>query len=129
MGVEMYSYQALVYLIGYLVSSTIYLKSIEIILKRFTPLLPLGERGLELGKVIGILERLLILTACYTGQFSLIPMLLASKSIVRFPEISKDGAKSYAEYFLIGTLLSFFLAIMTGTLLTKYVQVYVLQSE
>ena len=77
------------------------------------------EKEVEVGKYIGVLERALILIALYINQYSLIPMLLTAKSIIRFPEVSKGG-KEYAEYYLVGTLTSFLLAILTGIIVVSY---------
>lgn len=61
------------------------------------------------GRWIGILERFLILTFVLLQQYSAIGLLVAAKSIFRFSEIRKVG-----EYVLIGTLLSFTVAIIVG---------------
>ncbi|MCE8423719.1 MAG: DUF3307 domain-containing protein, partial [Candidatus Methanoperedens sp.] len=69
-----------------------------------------GDESLEnAGKWIGILERFLILTFVLLQQYSAIGLLVAAKSIFRFSEIRKVG-----EYVLIGTLLSFTVAIIVG---------------
>lgn len=67
---------------------------------------------------IGILERILILIFILAGQFAAIGFLIASKSIFRFNDTREDGNKK-AEYFLLGTLISFTFAIVIG-LLIKY---------
>ena len=60
------------------------------------------------GKLIGELERALIFVFIFIGQPGGIGFLVAAKSILRFQE-AKD--QKLAEYVLIGTLLSFSLAI------------------
>ena len=60
----------------------------------------------------------MILTAVYSNNLSLVPMLLTAKSIIRFPEASEQG-KRFAEYYLIGTLTSFLLAIATGFIIRE----------
>lgn len=65
------------------------------------------------GKLIGQLERLLILILILVGQPLGIGFLVAAKSILRFEE-SKD--RLVAEYVIIGTLLSFTLAIAFSNL-------------
>ena len=67
---------------------------------------------------IGILERLLILIFIVAGQFSALGFLIAAKSVFRFNDTRGDGNKK-AEYFLLGTLVSFTLAIIIG-LIVKY---------
>ena len=71
---------------------------------------------------IGILERILILIFITTGQFSAIGFLIAAKSVFRFNDAREDGNKK-AEYFLLGTLISFTLAIITGLLIKYLIQV------
>ena len=62
------------------------------------------------GRVIGNVERLLTLVFVMLGQFEAIGFLLAAKSLLRFRET--DTVKS--EYVLVGTLLSFGIAILMG---------------
>jgi hypothetical protein len=72
-------------------------------------------RGLKNGgKLIGLLERALIFLLIMTGQSMGIGFLMAAKSILRFSETKDD--QQLAEYVLIGTLLSFGLAIVAATL-------------
>ena len=62
---------------------------------------------------IGIFERILIVIFVLTGQLQAIGFLVAAKSIFRFSDTQKDGNLK-AEYFLLGTLVSFTLAIVVG---------------
>lgn len=66
------------------------------------------------GRAIGILERWLILTLLLVGQWGVIGFVLAAKSIARFDQLKEQ---TFAEYYLIGTLLSVLFAIGTGLLL------------
>ncbi len=66
------------------------------------------------GKWIGYLERILILTFIYTGNVEGIGFLLAAKSIFRFGELNKTRDIKVTEYVLIGTLVSFTIAIILG---------------
>ena len=66
------------------------------------------------GMYIGWLERFLLLTAIVTGSFAAVGLIVAAKSLFRFPEL-KD--RPFAEYFLIGTLLSVVAATLGGLLL------------
>ncbi len=67
------------------------------------------------GRIIGNLERILTLVFVSINQFGAIGFLLAAKSLLRF----KDTARAKTEYVLVGTLLSFGIAIITGIILTK----------
>lgn len=60
------------------------------------------------GRLIGQLERALIFVFVFTGNPAGIGFLVAAKSILRFEEARKQ---KLAEYVLIGTLLSFTMAI------------------
>ena len=62
------------------------------------------------GHVIGNVERLLTLVFVMLGQYEAVGFLLAAKSLLRFRET--DTVKS--EYVLVGTLLSFGIAILLG---------------
>jgi hypothetical protein len=62
---------------------------------------------------IGILERILIVIFILMSQVAAIGFLVAAKSIFRFSETQKDGNKK-AEYFLLGTLVSFAFAVVVG---------------
>ena len=65
------------------------------------------------GHVIGNVERMLTLVFVMLGQYEAIGFLLAAKSLLRFRET--DTVKS--EYVLVGTLLSFGIAILVGVAL------------
>lgn len=74
---------------------------------------PIGLK--DAGTWIGYVERTIILTFILMGQYSAIGFLIAAKSIFRFTgkmENKEDRMK--AEYILIGTLISFLFAILTG---------------
>lgn len=68
------------------------------------------------GKWIGILERILVLTFVLTAQFQAIGFLIAAKSILRISVKSEDSARLLSEYVLIGTFISFTIAILIGLL-------------
>lgn len=86
------------------------------LLERFTDKDALADQeGLkQAGRLIGYLERWLILTFILTAQYSGIGFLLAAKSIFRFGDLSQAHQRQLTEYMLLGTLLSFFFAIMLG---------------
>ncbi len=66
------------------------------------------------GKYIGILERLLVFTFVVSGHWEAIGFLVAAKSVFRFGDLKDSGNRKLTEYILIGTLLSFGIAIVTG---------------
>jgi hypothetical protein len=76
-----------------------------------------ASRGLEkAGLWIGRLERFLVVTFVILKQYEAIGFLVAAKSIFRFGEIREPGLRKEAEYILIGTMLSFSIAIVLGML-------------
>jgi hypothetical protein len=70
------------------------------------------------GLYIGWLERFLLLTALLMQSPGTAGLILAAKAIARYPEFKSER---FAEYFLIGTLLSFSIAVLGGVLLAKVV--------
>ncbi|MDI6719871.1 MAG: hypothetical protein QMD46_09705 [Methanomicrobiales archaeon] len=63
------------------------------------------------GRWIGYLERILILTFVLLQEYTAIGFLVTAKSIFRFEATRQEG-----EYILLGTLLSFSVAILAGVL-------------
>ena len=70
------------------------------------------SRSFHAGKLIGTVERWLILVFIFLGRYEVIGFLIAAKSIIRFGE----GDKDQTEYFLAGTLLSIAIAVGCGLL-------------
>lgn len=66
------------------------------------------------GRAIGILERLILLPLVVLGEWGGIGLILAAKSLARFRELD---SRPFAEYYLIGTLTSLVVAMVTGLLL------------
>jgi hypothetical protein len=60
------------------------------------------------GRIIGILERVLLYVFLLQGQFGAIGFVLAAKAFTRFKALDD---RAFAEYVLIGTLLSACLAL------------------
>ncbi|MCF6350771.1 MAG: DUF3307 domain-containing protein [Flavobacteriaceae bacterium] len=76
-----------------------------------------NDELLRAGRLIGILERWLILIFVLIGQFSAVGFLIAAKSILRYSPKNEDGFNK-TEYVLIGTMLSFGIAIAISVLIT-----------
>ncbi|MDP5200153.1 DUF3307 domain-containing protein [Flavobacterium sp. DG2-3] len=66
------------------------------------------------GNYIGILERLLVVCFILTAHFEAIGFLLAAKSIFRFGDLKEAKDRKLTEYVMIGTLISFGIAIIVG---------------
>lgn len=63
------------------------------------------------GKLIGQFERIIILTLVLLNQFDAIGFLITGKSIIRFAD---HNSNLRSEYVLVGTMMSYALAILTG---------------
>ena len=73
-----------------------------------------GEQLQNAGLYIGWLERFLILTALLLQSPAAVGLILTAKAITRYPEFK---SARFAEYVLIGTLLSVSLAIVGAVFL------------
>jgi len=73
------------------------------------------------GQYIGITERLLVFIFALMGQFSAIGFLIAAKSVLRIAKDGETEGRKKTEYVLIGTLISFTLAILTALLVKKLI--------
>jgi len=68
------------------------------------------------GNYIGMPERLFVFYFVISGHFEAIGFLLAAKSIFRFGDLKEAKDRKLTEYVLIGTLLSFGIAVLVGSL-------------
>jgi hypothetical protein len=64
------------------------------------------------GRLIGIFERIIIFTFVLFQQYEAIGFLVTGKSILRFGEMQKKET----EYILVGTMISYALAILAGVI-------------
>jgi hypothetical protein len=116
--------------------------TVRALLEPYAPALPSDEE-LSLGRVIGYLERLILVTLLLLGQYAAMAVIVAAKSLIRIPSVGApaEGAPAEAglsegddrgtgrrgnrrargrgerittEYFLIGTLGSIAVAIAIG---------------
>lgn len=72
-----------------------------------------SEQSLKGGRILGPIERWFIFALALAGQLGAIAAIVAAKGIVRFPEISRnDGSGNKAEYVLVGSFVSWFLALL-----------------
>jgi hypothetical protein len=56
------------------------------------------------GRIIGYLERPIVFILIITGNFVSLGLVFAAKTLTRFGKLNN---RAFAEYYLIGTLLSF----------------------
>jgi hypothetical protein len=67
------------------------------------------------GLYLGWLERGLLVVAFAMGSFTAVGLIIGAKSVARFPEFK---SRAFAEYFLIGTLISVVIAATGGWVLS-----------
>jgi hypothetical protein len=69
------------------------------------------------GRAIGILERwLMYLVVLWSDDLSALAFIIAAKGLARFRQLEE---KAFAEYMLVGTLLSALAAILVGTFISR----------
>jgi hypothetical protein len=86
---------------------------VRLLLERFPQVVPREAEGYNMGRTIGVLERVLIFTLVLLNQWGALGLVLAAKSIARFKELN---TQHFADYYLIGTLTSMLVAIGTGVI-------------
>ena len=73
------------------------------------------KRDNNAGRFIGTVERIIMLIFISIGQYTAIGLVLTAKSIARYDRISKE--KDFAEYYLLGTLISTVVVIIVSFIL------------
>lgn len=76
---------------------------------------PENDTKFKTGRMIGITERIVALILLLYNQFAAVGFIITAKSILRY---EKDATKK-TEYVLIGSLLSFGIAIITFVLINE----------
>lgn len=71
---------------------------------------------LNAGKYIGILERSFVFVFILANRWEAVGFLLAAKSVFRFGDLKESKDRKLTEYILLGTLLSFGIAIVISKL-------------
>ncbi|MDD7884881.1 DUF3307 domain-containing protein [Flavivirga sp. 57AJ16] len=72
----------------------------------------------DAGKYIGILERILVFIFIILNHWEAVGFLITAKSVFRFGDLKESKDRQLTEYILIGTLISFGIAIITGIIYT-----------
>tara|TARA_R110001583_G_scaffold132352_1_gene284327 strand:- start:1865 stop:2581 length:717 start_codon:yes stop_codon:yes gene_type:complete len=79
----------------------------------------------DAGKYIGILERTLVFIFIIFGHWEAVGFLITAKSVFRFGDLKDSKHRQLTEYILIGTLISFGIAIITGIIFNSITSYYV----
>ncbi|WP_342762069.1 DUF3307 domain-containing protein [Bacillus sp. BR3(2024)] len=69
------------------------------------------------GKIIGYIERILVIVLVINSQYTALTFVLTAKSLARFKQMDD---RDWAEYFLLGTLVSIVLGVVYG-IITSFV--------
>lgn len=69
----------------------------------------------NVGRYIGTIERWIMILLLSVNQYAAMGFVLTAKSIARYDRISKE--KEFAEYYLLGTLMSTMIVIASGVCL------------
>lgn len=77
------------------------------------------RQELNRGRIIGVIERILFFFFVITGNYASIAFILTAKGLTRFKELDD---RNFAEYVLIGTLLSASLSIFWAHFIKAAVQ-------
>ena len=118
----LYSYQSLVLVLALLSLTYVSAIVMKLVMSTWKMEEVNSKDSLEsAGKYIGILERLFVFGFITIGQWQAIGLLIAAKSVFRFGDLSRAKDRKLTEYILIGTLLSFGLAIIIGVTFNYFV--------
>ena len=79
----------------------------------------IDEDEFNTGRLIGMLERIFIFLLVIFNQYAAIGFIIAAKGVTRFKELEN---RNFAEYILIGTLLSALSAVLIGLLVRFLIQ-------
>jgi hypothetical protein len=123
-------YRILLRLLGYLVMIGPVGYIIQFLTRRWASEINTTDSLKNAGRWIGILERVLIITFVFIHEFGAIGFLIAAKSLLRITDkpVRQDNepvstnpfsARKHTEYVLIGTFLSFAIAIIAGLLINR----------
>lgn len=75
------------------------------------------EKDYNTGRIIGILERIFVFLFILLNEYLAIGFILAAKGVTRFKDFE---SRTFAEYVLIGTLISTLMAMTMAYLVMKF---------
>ncbi|MCF8238613.1 MAG: DUF3307 domain-containing protein [Saprospiraceae bacterium] len=116
----LYSTETLLFILAILLLSTVSREVMKLWMSKWTMEEDDQSHSLkEAGATIGVLERLFVFGFIILNQWQAIGLLIAAKSVFRFGDLSRARDRKLTEYILIGTMLSFGLAILVGVFYLK----------
>ncbi len=112
---NVYSTKSLLFILAILISTFVSSILMKVLMSKWILEDNKSDDSLErAGKYIGILERLFVFGFIVMNQWNAIGFLITAKSVFRFGDLSEAKNRKLTEYVLIGTLISFGLAIAIG---------------
>jgi hypothetical protein len=109
-----YSIQTLLFITFIILCTKVSSIVMKVIISKWEPENRNNKSLEKAGSFIGILERLFVFSFILLDYWAGIGFLLAAKSVFRFGDLSKGDDRKLTEYILIGTLLSFGLAMLNA---------------
>jgi hypothetical protein len=103
--------KAVVLLVGAIVTVLVGGPIVGAIVRGYAPQLEEDAGLLDGGRIIGICERLLVLSFVLSATPQAIGLLVTAKSIFRFEDVTGESKRKHSEYVIIGTLVSFAYAV------------------
>lgn len=122
---DLYSKQNLLLIVSLLLVTFVTSISMKVIVSKWKPEEKKKDTLKNAGAYIGMLERLFVFGFVVMDYWEGIGFLLAAKSVFRFGDLSRAKDRSLTEYILIGTLLSFGLAILLALAYTHLLEMLV----
>lgn len=125
-NLEIFNENIWIYLCAIIFLTTVMPIVMRVLLQKWSDNIDLpGNNSLNnAGKYIGILERLLVFVFIIVGHWEAVGFLITAKSVFRFSDLKESKDRKLTEYILIGTLLSFGIAIITA-LITQFAMVLI----
>lgn len=75
----------------------------------------LGRKEIDVGSVIGIMERILTVIFAYLGDFAAIAIIVTAKTWARSDDLKGEENKDFRNKYLLGTMTSLVLALIAVT--------------
>ena len=121
---EMEFNKILIVILGIILVSKVASIIVKLLISRWSPSTEDKEEDslIMAGSMIGMLERLFVFCFIIFGQFQAVGFLLAAKSVFRFVDLKESKDRKLTEYILIGTLISFGIAIIIGVVVQYFLQ-------
>lgn len=84
------------------------------------PRVALGQidtKEVSRGRLIGNIERLILIIVIAAGSYAALGFLIAAKGLIRANEFEDKGNREFTEYFLLGSLASVLIALCAGLII------------